>query len=50
MTHHTVLKTSEDYIKAMESATLIAQNITRDINEVLKTLRKPPIEIFPYRY
>lgn len=49
MTYHSVLKTSEDYIKAMESATFIAKNITRNINNILKTLNKPLIEIFVYR-
>ncbi|KAI1724282.1 patched family domain-containing protein [Ditylenchus destructor] len=48
MTYHTVLKTSEDYIKAMESAILIAQNATRMINTVLKDLNQPEIEVFPY--
>uniref|UniRef100_A0A915EUI0 SSD domain-containing protein n=1 Tax=Ditylenchus dipsaci TaxID=166011 RepID=A0A915EUI0_9BILA len=47
MTYHTVLKTSEDYIKAMESAILIAQNATRHINEELKKLSQPEIEISP---
>jgi hypothetical protein len=32
----------------MESAQLIAQNITRDINNMLKALEQPPIEVFPY--
>lgn len=48
MTYHTVLKTSEDYIKAMESAMLIAQNITRDLNQILNGLQLPSIEVFPY--
>lgn len=48
MTYHTVLKTSEDYIKAMESAMLISQNITRYINTILSGLQLPDIEVFPY--
>jgi hypothetical protein len=34
--------------QAMESAQLIAQNITRDINQVLRALEQPQIEVFPY--
>jgi hypothetical protein len=34
----------------MESAILISQNATRHINEVLRKLNQPEIEIFPYRF
>uniref|UniRef100_A0A915NH89 Uncharacterized protein n=1 Tax=Meloidogyne floridensis TaxID=298350 RepID=A0A915NH89_9BILA len=38
MTYHTKLSSSEDFIRAMESAQLISQNITRDINQILTSL------------
>uniref|UniRef100_A0A915NRK2 SSD domain-containing protein n=1 Tax=Meloidogyne floridensis TaxID=298350 RepID=A0A915NRK2_9BILA len=48
MTYHTKLSSSEDFIRAMESAQLISQNITRDINQILTSLNRKHIEIFPY--
>ncbi|KAL3075195.1 hypothetical protein niasHS_013418 [Heterodera schachtii] len=48
MAYHTILRTPADFNKAMESASLISQNISHDINQVLKLLDKPTIEVFPY--
>uniref|UniRef100_A0A914H2F6 SSD domain-containing protein n=1 Tax=Globodera rostochiensis TaxID=31243 RepID=A0A914H2F6_GLORO len=48
MAYHTKLRTPDDFIKAMESAQLISQNITRDINRALEALNKTNVEVFPY--
>ena len=48
MTYHTVLKTSEDFIRAMESSKFLAKNISCSINAQLAELGYSPIEIFPY--
>uniref|UniRef100_A0A183CB79 SSD domain-containing protein n=2 Tax=Globodera pallida TaxID=36090 RepID=A0A183CB79_GLOPA len=48
MAYHTKLRTPDDFIKAMESAQLISQNITRDINRALDALNQPNVEVFPY--
>lgn len=50
MTYHSVLKTSEDFIYAMESAKFIAKNISCTINAKLAELGYSSIEVFPYRY
>lgn len=44
MTYHTVLQTSADFIDAMEKARLIANNITRTMNQQGGDHR-----VFPYR-
>lgn len=44
MTYHTVLKTSADFIDAMEKARLIASNITRTMG-----LEGSDHRVFPYR-
>lgn len=49
MTYHTVLRRPEDFIMAMESASIIAENITNDINEALLSIGRPTIEVFAYR-
>ena len=38
MTYHTILKTSQDYTKAMEEARMIAKNITDTLNRGMKYL------------
>ncbi|KAF7627318.1 hypothetical protein Mgra_00009386 [Meloidogyne graminicola] len=48
MTYHTKLSSSEDFIRAMESAQLISQNITKDINQIINKLNRQNIEVFPY--
>ncbi|KAL0275291.1 UNVERIFIED_CONTAM: hypothetical protein PYX00_003193 [Menopon gallinae] len=49
MAYHSVLKTSEDYFRALRSARVIAKNITETINAELENMHlKQKIEVFPY--
>lgn len=48
MTYHTVLKTSEDYYHALQSARMVAANISRTLNSALNDTINSAIEVFPY--
>lgn len=45
MAYHTPLRTSQDFIRAMQSAQFLARNITVTINSQLQELGFSPVEI-----
>lgn len=47
MGYHTPLKKSSDWYGALESARIIAENITHTINDAKVSDRK--VQVFPYR-